>query len=159
MRKYHYILLTVFLFISCTEDVKFNNPAFQGLKDNVFWRANSYSAYNKDGSFVISGQLGSDAISLRVPSREPGTYVLGVDNIKTASYSNIFKADDPEFTTGTNKGGGQIIITDYDTKAQTISGTFRFNAVNVDGTNTDKPAMYFTEGVFYKIPVTPDVLF
>jgi len=157
MRKYHYLLLTVFLFISCTEDVKFNTPAFQGLKDNVFWRAKAYSAYIKNGSFVITGLLETNAVTLRVPYPVPCTYVFGVDNTTRASYSNVFLDDTPEFTTGISKGSGQIVITEYNTQNQTISGTFKFNAVNVDEKNTEKPSMSFTEGVFYKIPVTPDL--
>ncbi|SHM71115.1 DUF6252 family protein [Flavobacterium chilense] len=157
MRKYYYLLLTVFLFISCTEDVKFNTPAFQGLKDNVFWRAKAYSAYTKNGSFVIRGLLETDGVNLRVPYPVPGTYILGIDDTTTASYSNVFLDETPQFTTGTNKGSGQIVITEYNAQNQTISGTFKFYAVNVDEKNIEKPGMSFTEGVFYKIPITPNL--
>lgn len=157
MKKYFCLLLLVFIVASCTEDVRFNTPAFQGLKNNVFWRAKSYSAYNRTGSFVIEGQLGAEIVTFRLPSREPATYILGIDDIKTASYSNIFSNTSPEFTTGANKGSGQIVITEYDAQNQTVSGTFRFNAVNVTEGNPEKPSVTFTEGVFYKIPITPNL--
>ena len=39
MKKYFLFVIVLFTFMSCQEDVRFNNPAFQGVKDNVFWRA------------------------------------------------------------------------------------------------------------------------
>ncbi|TDP03911.1 DUF6252 family protein [Flavobacterium sp. 245] len=155
MKKYFYFLLLLFVAVSCTEDIKFNNPAFQGLKDNVFWRANAYTSYTRDGSFIISGQLGPDAVTFKLPSSAPGTYILGVDDIKTASYSNVFQDDNPKFSTGTKKGSGQIVITDLDSENKTISGTFKFTAINNDATDLENPKITFTEGVFYKIPITP----
>ncbi|HSN49265.1 MAG TPA: DUF6252 family protein, partial [Flavobacterium sp.] len=39
MKKQFLYLLFLVAFISCQDDVKFNNPTFEGQKDNVFWRA------------------------------------------------------------------------------------------------------------------------
>lgn len=79
MKKYYYLIITAFLLISCTEDVKFNTPAFQGLKNNVFWRAQNYTAYTKtNGDLIIEGGLGVDAVSLKLPSPTPKTYILGL---------------------------------------------------------------------------------
>ncbi|WP_121327479.1 MULTISPECIES: DUF6252 family protein [unclassified Flavobacterium] len=160
MKKYYYLIITAFLLISCTEDVKFNTPAFQGLKNNVFWRAQNYTAYTKtNGDLIIEGGLGVDAVSLKLPSPTPKTYILGVDNLTTASYLNRFTADTPEFATGTNKGSGQIVITEFNAEKMTISGTFRFNAPNTDDKDLENPSVTFTEGVFYKIPYTPTANF
>lgn len=160
MKKYVSLLITVFLFVSCTEDVKFNTPAFQGLKDNVFWRAQNYTAYTKlNGVLVIEGGLGAEKVSLKLPSPTPQTYVLGVDDKITASYSNIFPSETPQYTTGADKGSGQIVITEFNAENNTISGTFKFIAVNTNEEDIEKPELYFTEGVFYKIPYTPKVNF
>lgn len=157
MKKYFCLLLPVFLLASCTEDVKFNNPAFQSLKDNVFWRAQIYSAHvETSGIVVIQGSLGYEKVTFRLPSSSPQTYILGVDDSSVATYSNTLPSQLAEFSTGTNKGSGQIIVTDYNAEAQTISGTFRFNAVNRDEGNPEKPGISFTEGVFYKIPISPN---
>ncbi|MFZ0596778.1 MAG: DUF6252 family protein [Flavobacterium sp.] len=158
MKKYCCLLITVFLFASCTEDVKFNNPAFQGLKDNVFWRAQSYKAQMQtNGVFIIEGSLGFEKVTFNIPSPSQETYILGVDNLTTASYSNTLPSQSEEFTTGENRGNGQIIVTEYNVENQTISGTFKFNALNVDETDLEKTGINFTEGVFYKIPVSPNL--
>ncbi|OIV42704.1 DUF6252 family protein [Flavobacterium johnsoniae] len=154
MKKYFFFLSFLFLLTSCTEDVKFNNPAFQTLKNNVFWRAQSYSAFfNTNGSVVIEGNLGYEKITLHTQSSEKQTYVLGLDASSTASYENALPADLSFFSTGTNAGSGQIVITEYDSENKTISGTFKFTAVNEDETDTENPKINFTEGVFYKVPI------
>ncbi|WP_431245062.1 DUF6252 family protein [Flavobacterium sp. P21] len=50
-------------------------------------------------------------------------------------------------------------MTDYDMENNTISGTFKFNAVNNNTSDLDNPKVAFTEGVFYKVPITPRALF
>ncbi len=155
MKKYFYALTLLLLITSCTEDVKFNNPAFQTLKDNIFWRARSYAAETQtNGVFIIEGTLGYEKISFQLPSTEEKTYVLGVDDTSKATYKNTLSGQETEFTTGKERGSGQITITEYNTVDKTISGTFKFKAVNVK-TDAEKQEINFTEGVFYKIPVGP----
>ncbi|KAF2507718.1 lipoprotein [Flavobacterium zhairuonense] len=161
MKKYFYFLSLLFVVASCTEDIKFNNPAFQGLKDNVFWRAVGHNAaFSIEGNFVIEGSLGYEKVILQVDNNPvEKTYILGVNDIVKASYANTFPGKESEFSTGTKKGSGQIVITDYDMENNTISGTFKFNAVNNNTSDLDNPKVAFTEGVFYKIPITPRALF
>lgn len=149
-------MLLIFIVSSCTDDVKFNNPAFQTLKNNVFWRAAGYKANTvTNGNVVIEGDLGYEKVILKIPSAAKKTYVLGIDDVSTASYSNTFPGELADFTTGTNKGSGQIVVTDYDAESKTISGTFKFTALNKNTADTENPKVIFTEGVFYKIPVSP----
>ncbi|RUT68028.1 hypothetical protein D0817_23050 [Flavobacterium cupreum] len=156
MKKCFYFLSLLFLIASCTEEVKFNNPAFQTLKDNVFWRAESYKAYSSsNGSIIIEGSLGFEKVILQAASPIEKTYALGADDLSKALYSDTTASKATAFSTGTNSGNGQIVITDYDTETNTISGTFRFTAVNLDKSDTEKPAVNFTEGVFYKVPIEP----
>ena len=158
MKKIVYFLSLLFIVTSCTEDIKFNNPAFQGLKDNVFWKAIGYKAnMSTSGTVVIEGDLGYEKVSLKFPSPVKTTYILGVDDVSTASYSNTFPGKLADFATGTNKGNGQIVITDYDAENKTISGTFKFTALNKDIADTENPKVTFTEGVFYKIPITSNL--
>ncbi|KRD11113.1 hypothetical protein ASE21_05195 [Flavobacterium sp. Root901] len=154
MKKYFYFLSFIFLLTSCTEDVKFNNPAFQTLKNNVFWRAQTYKAYfGANGTVIVEGSLGYENVILQTASSSEQTFVLGVNDVSKASYENTLPAESASFSTGTNIGNGQIVITDYDTDTNTISGTFKFNAVNEDESDTENPKINFTEGVFYKIPI------
>jgi len=154
MKKALYFLLLVFTFSSCTDDVKFNNPAFQTLKDNVFWRAIGYNAYaGTGGNMVIEGTLGYEKVILQIPSTAVKTYVLGSDNLTVASFLNTFPGQLADFTTGADKGTGQIVVTEFNTETNTISGTFKFTAPNKDESNIENPKVVFTEGVFYKIPI------
>lgn len=163
MKKIFHLVLLLFIISSCTEDVKFNNPAFQGLKDNVFWRATSYKAHlSTAGNVVVEGSLGFEKVILELPSAAAQTYVLGIDDASKASFLNsVPSSQTVEFHTGTNKGNGQIVITEYNAENKTISGTFKFNAVNSNESDTENPKVSFTEGVFYKIPVSSasDVLY
>lgn len=155
MKKCLLLLLYVISFSSCTDDVKFNNPAFQTVKDNVFWRALNYKAsINAAGEITIEGESGYEKVILHTASTTQQTYILGLNDVSTASYSNTSKGQLADFYTGTNKGNGQIVITDYDIEAKTISGTFKFTAVNADEENVENPTINFTEGVFYKVPVS-----
>ncbi|MBL0735968.1 hypothetical protein JI750_03665 [Flavobacterium sp. GN10] len=153
MKKYFYFLSLLLLLVSCTEDVRFNNPAFQTLKDNAFWRAQVYNAGTEtNGFFTIEGSLGYEKIKFQIPEPAEKTYVLGVnDNIK-AIYKNTYKGQEAEFSTGTDIGNGEIVVTEYNTVDNTISGTFKFTAVNTSS-DAEKQTMHFSEGVFYKIPV------
>ena len=155
MKKYFYVLSFLLLFISCTEDIRFNNPAFQTLKDNVFWRGQNYKAEtDSNGIFMIEGSLGYEKINFYIPEPSEKSYTLGIDNITKATYKNTYPGQEEEFSTGEAKGSGQIIVTEYNSEEKTISGTFRFAAPNVNP-DAEKQQIHFTEGVFYKIPVGP----
>ncbi|MCP2026678.1 hypothetical protein L1276_001822 [Flavobacterium sp. HSC-32F16] len=154
MKKIFYFLSLLFVLISCTEDVKFNNPAFQTLKNNVFWRAQTYKAYlGANGTIIIEGSLGYEKVTLQTASFEKQTFALGVNDQSRAFYENTLPAEAVSFSTGTTIGNGQITITDYDTDNHTISGTFKFTAVNDDESNIESQKINFTEGVFYKVPI------
>ena len=67
MKKYFYFLVILTVFASCEEDIKFNNPAFQTLKDNTFWRAQVYKAGTEtNGFFIIEGSLGYEQIKFQL---------------------------------------------------------------------------------------------
>lgn len=157
MKKYFYFLSLLLILTSCTEDVRFNNPAFQTLKDNTFWRAQVYKAYlNSNGTIVIEGNLGYEKVILQTESSAEQSYSLGVNEISKATYENTLPSILSFYSTGENYGTGQIVITDYDTKNNTISGTFRFTGINRDAGDVESPKISFTEGVFYKITVVGD---
>lgn len=154
MKKIFHLILLLIVVSSCTEDVKFNNPAYQGLKDNVFWRATDYKAYSSTaGNITIEGTLGFEKVILKLPSPTEKTFILGIDDVAVASYFNSIPLSQAlEFHTGTNKGNGHVTITEVNAENKTISGTFKFNALNSNETDIEHPKVTFTEGVFYKIP-------
>lgn len=159
MKKYFYFLFLLFITVSCTEDVKFNNPAFQALKDNVFWRAPTYEAgVFSSGTLIVTAKLGSEQVILQIESTQAKTYTLGSRSSSAAIYFND-SGDGEVFNTEDNASNGQITITDFDVVNKTVSGTFRFTAVNVHSADAEKQKVTFTEGVFYKVPVTETIVF
>ncbi|MGO4904777.1 DUF6252 family protein [Flavobacterium sp. W20_MBD1_R3] len=155
MKKSLLLLVVLFSLMSCEEDVSFNNPSLQGMKDNVFWRAvASQATVASDGSLLIEGFTGNEVLTLRTTSITSQIYPLGNSNSKTAVYEmNDGSGGEISFATGIDMGSGQIVITNYDEKNQSISGTFKFSAENTDGNQVEGSVLNFQQGIFYKIPV------
>ena len=88
MKKIFSIVALTLLLVSCENDVKTSTPAFQGEKDNVFWRAaDSKVTINAGGSVSISAYTDKELVTLNVPNAI-GVYNLGTSNQSIgASYS------------------------------------------------------------------------
>jgi hypothetical protein len=88
MKKIFSILALTLLLVSCENDVKTNSPAFQGEKDNVFWRAeDTRVTINAGGTVSINAYTDRELVTLEVPNAL-GTYNLGTSNEDiSASYS------------------------------------------------------------------------
>lgn len=238
MKNFLSLFIVAVAFSSCQEDVKFNNPGFQGLKDDVFWRANDARAYvSTTGKLSIEALTEYETITLNTASSNVGTYVLGTTNVNnSATYSSNFDDIALEYatiavpgpassvslvnggtgyssgtsiaTTGgagsgltvnivanasgvvtsvaissrgnaylagdliTVAGGnvnckfrvtnvqnsnGEIKITEYDNVNFTVSGKFKFNAANSNGSPFGGPILNFQYGEFYKIPIYPSI--
>ena len=159
MKKQFLYIFVLFAFISCESDVKFNNPAFEGQKDNVFWRAvDSKAILATNGSLTIEAYTRNEKVTLKTTSTNPGTYFLGTSTSKTATYVLTDASGTITFLTGIGIGNGEIVIEEYDAVNKTITGTFKFNAENVDNNPLAGPILNFQYGVFYKVPVTTPAL-
>lgn len=141
------------VFTSCEEDVKFNNPAVQALKDNELWKAIEYKAIIVGNTLTIEANNGFETVTLRTNSITPGaSFNLGVNDVNRATYS--LEADDLSFdySTGTGRGDGLIRISNKPEETNIekgfISGTFRFNAIDDSG-----EAVNFQNGFFYRVPI------
>jgi Family of unknown function (DUF6252) len=101
MKRFLPLLLVVLAISSCQEDVKFNNPGFQGLKDDVFWRANDARAYiSSTGKLTIEALTEYEQITLNTASANVGTYILGTTNINnSATYTSNFGDVELEYAT------------------------------------------------------------
>lgn len=160
MKKYFLIALVFFGLLSCEDDVRFNNPSFQGLKDNVFWRGvRSKATITSDGSLLIESLIVNETISLKTASAEPQTYFLGTSEASKAVCTiTSLAAGTVTYTTGFGVGQGQIIITEYDAINKTVTGTFKFSAENTDSSSQASATVNFQQGVFYKIPVEKSLI-
>ena len=154
MKKLFCLLVVILTFISCQEDVKFNNPSFQSIKDNVFWRAISYNAtVSTSGIVTLNAYTRNEIVTLKTASTTPNTYDLGISNSNTATYKVTDNKIVTTFSTGSGFGDGEIVITEYDFLNRTISGTFKFNVDNVDNNPLYGASVNFQNGFFYKIPL------
>ncbi len=156
MKKIASLLLMIFVLVSCETDVTRNDPAFQAQKDDALWRAKtSYAELAANQSVTITGISQFETVILQVQSVNPGTYALGVNNANKAFYQ--YSNDDIElaYETVNGENDGQVIIDDYDPITMKISGTFRFNANNMNGNPLGPDVTNFQYGVFYKVPVVP----
>lgn len=152
MKKVASLLILLITLASCTQDISKNNPSMQGWKDDVLWRARDrYAELSQNGSITITGLTRYETLTIQLPSTNATTYTLGTSESRKATY--VYDKDDVTMTfrTGLGVGDGQVIIEEYDTEEQTITGTFRFNLIN---TETDSVINY-QNGVFYRVPVVP----
>ena len=109
MKKIVGLLSFCMLLVSCSEEIKTNDPGFQANKDNVFWRATDASAHvNEDGSLTITAYNSSSTLEeliLETTSTDPGTYLLGTVNASNyASYYYEFAGEGFEYTTDLVEG-------------------------------------------------------
>jgi hypothetical protein len=155
MSRFFGVIALFFVLVSCEEQVKFKDPSFQGLKDNVVWRATLIVAVQyPDGSLVMDAYKKSEILTLKTKSAKPQVYSLGVDLLNAATFVQEIYAEKTAFSTGTNNGNGQIEITEYDAVNSTITGTFKFNAKNESKDPLASPNINFQQGVFYQVPLT-----
>jgi hypothetical protein len=101
MKRFLPLFIVALAFTSCQEDVKFNNPGFQGLKDDAFWRANDARAYvSPTGELTIEALTEYETLILNTSSANEGKYVLGTTNSSNfASYSSNFNDIELEYAT------------------------------------------------------------
>lgn len=88
MKKIISIVVLTLLLVSCENDIKSNSPAFQGEKDNVFWRANdSRVTINAGNTVTINAYTDKELVTVTVPN-SVGVHNLGTINTAiNASYS------------------------------------------------------------------------
>ena len=154
MKKKCIGFLFLIALVSCQEDIKFNNPSFQGVKDNVFWRAISYNATRStSGVLTIEAYTRNEVVTLKTSASTVGIYQLGTSTSNTASYKITNKTASTLFSTGSDFGDGEIEITNYDAVNKTVTGTFKCNVENVDNDPLFGPSINFQYGNFFQIPV------
>ena len=164
MKKIASLLILLAAFVSCESDVKFNNPSFQGQKDNFLWRADhtetTKTTIGDKEYLTINAFRGQEQLSLVIPAPTTAivktnaqTYTLGVDDKITATYEHTEEGLTLVYKTGKGLGNGQIVINEYDPASKKISGSYRFNAI-YQGDNPSVPVnLNFQDGFIYQIQV------
>lgn len=162
MKKIISLVLAVVLLSSCSQEVTFNNPSVQGLKDSYLWRAKASSAsldvINNTITITAYSQFETLKINVTVPNRavteaNPVIYLLGTDLDNTITFDYILNGEVVSYISGLKIDDGQIKITEYDLVNKTVTGSFRFNATNTNTSSTEPNVINFIQGVVYKIPI------
>ena len=159
MKKIAALFVLVLTMSACTEEITRNNPAFEGVKDGVSWRAADASAIKyANGSVVITGLTQYETLVLKTTSANSATYTLGVSIGNQASFVIKQNGQEISYQTGIGSGQGNIKITEYDDVNQTITGSFEFKAPKLGVTlpsDLEPSELNFQKGVFYKLPLVP----
>ncbi|HBK84099.1 MAG TPA: hypothetical protein DDZ41_11000 [Flavobacterium sp.] len=149
MKKIVYLLIVSITLYSCTDDVSFNSPSFQGVKDGQVWRASDARVIvNKNGAYTIEAYTQFEVVKFEISSGAVGTRIFGVSNANKVSYQTTIDGTTQSFSTGIGAGSGELKITESPAVSGKLSGTFKFIVVNSNG---DKSG--FTNGVIYSIPI------
>lgn len=154
MKKITVLLLLVMTFMSCGEDLVFNNPAFRGYNNDMLWEATTYRAsVDEFGKLTVIGIRNQERINLTTSSTDEGSYNLG-NTLSVAVFENqsetVFTTNfvpDPSIQLYPSEG--KVEITEYNAIERTVSGTFSFNAFDSTGLNSAN----FNRGFFYNIPI------
>lgn len=155
MKKITLIFLTLLTLWSCSDEVQFNTPGFQGNKNYNLWRATFFNAVvNADGLTIIAGN-NSEEMTLRLASAavSPNPYLLTDTSFARAEFTDFENIDystsnPPDPSVSLYPEIGEVFITE--STPEYISGDFRFIAFTADGLKS----VGFNEGTFYRIPIT-----
>lgn len=92
MKKIFSLIAITFIMFSCQDDVKFNNPGFQGYKDDVLYRGVGISATkNTAGQMSLTALALAQDLTLDISSSAIGVYYLGTTNqLNKATYTSNF---------------------------------------------------------------------
>ena len=158
MKKIIALVLTVFTFLSCGEELEFNTPSFKAKKNGNLWEAVTFSATIDDsGSLTIKGSDNFDTVTLVTNSTASGMY----DVVTTSSYATVLDTNEVLWSTNntpvnpTNPdlpsypADGVITIKEFSLDKGVVSGSFHFNAYNSSGLST----VNFNEGFFHNVPI------
>jgi hypothetical protein len=158
MSRFISFAVLLLMLVSCEDQVKFNNPALQGLKDNVVWRATLITAeQSADGSLKIMAYQKNEILTLTTVATSVQTYPLGENLSNRAVLTQKGTDVTTIFSTGIDSGDGEIVITELDAVNHTVTGEFNFNANNESQDPIAGPSVNFRKGIFYKVPLTNTV--
>ena len=95
MKKIVFLLIVLITTLSCSEDVKFNNPGFQAYRDGQLFRAENVSAYKSvsTGDISIVAIAQEEDVEINISNSNVGTYYFGTTDIFTnALYNSSFSS-------------------------------------------------------------------
>lgn len=121
------------------------------------------TGYSNGTSVATTGGSGS-GLTVNVVVNASGV----VTSLTLSSRGNAYMAGDMITVAGGNvnckfrvnnvqNSNGEIQITEHDNVNFTVSGKFKFNAANANGSPFGGPILNFQYGEFYKVPIYPSI--
>lgn len=150
MRGLLFTLISLVIFTSCST-IEDNSPALQGVRDSILFRSSdSRAVFNPDGSLVIRGERGVEALNFLISSQGQSQIIFGSSsNTNIAAYTDV---DGNLFTTNSNQSSGELNYTINGDN--TVSGDFKFTAFTSSFTDT----VVFNRGFIYRVPILSPVI-
>lgn len=100
MKKYILLFLVVLAFSSCENNVEYGQSAFQGRKNDVFWKAKDARAYIEGGKLRIEAYATFDELILNTSSANVGNYILGTTDANNfAKFTTLFDGSSVSYET------------------------------------------------------------
>lgn len=162
MKKLVLLFVAAISFISCSDEIKFNNPSIDAYVDEDHFRATRPVALiNNNGTVTIKGESIYGLMSFTLESAAPGTYYFGLpDASNVANYTLYTESINFRYSTQMGPANPEIeqdlgYLTIYgpeDEKASkdgTLSGEFSFRARIVEANGFVKPNVFVHKGHFY----------
>lgn len=148
-------LCVIFISLSsCVENIRFSNPAVVATIDNQIWRAVDFRAeINTNGQLQILAFNRFETLAITLGTTAQGIYALGQNNTDVATLTLRLSGEEVFYTTGQGIGNGQVNVQEINLEEGVITGTFRFNAINVQNNPAGAPNTNVQEGTFYRIPI------
>ena len=145
MRGLLLILITTLLLTSCST-IEDNSPALQGVRDSTLVKASvSRAVINDDGSLVIRGERGQEAINFLINTQGQNQITLGgQNNTNIATYTD---PDGNQLTTSSSQASGEVNYTINGDN--TVTGDFKFTAFASNFSDT----VVFSKGFIFKVPI------
>lgn len=144
------LLLCLLVVVSSCENTQVVNSVLQAEIDNTLYRAlDARVSPNEDGSYLIQGISQFELLTLKISSLEIRSYDLGGTLPNYASFENV--NGDTYFTNPL--GDGIVTISNINEVAQTVTGSFKFNAV-IEGVDT----IAVQRGLFFEAPILYSVV-
>ena len=106
MKKIISLIAISTLLISCTTDVKFNNPGFQAYRDGTLFSGIDMKAYQDTSGHITLTAIGeNETVDLEISSSNIGTYYFGTSNTSNvASYNTLLNGYDLTYQTDVISG-------------------------------------------------------
>ena len=129
MKKSVLLFVLLGLLITCSKDDDSGTPYMGAKIDGSDWKAITRVTVLEDEKFVITGTaLNGEVVAITVFGTSEDTYELGLTSAGCAAVykkSGLGTPTEDTYVSAT----GEVILTDVNTSAQEISGTFSFTLV------------------------------